>query len=140
MGYLYAVLALFAFAVLGVSYKLSDILKCDKAQANLFMFLFGGAFMLAWVVISRPALSWHAGAFGLVLGITIFLAVVLFRRATALGRISVSWTIINLGLIAPVAASITVWHETPSLKHYLGFALTLAAIILLGIDMRRAGE
>ena len=140
MGYLYAILALVAFAILGISYKLSDMLKCDKSQANFWLFLFGGGFMLAWTVIRRPALSWHAAGFGLALGIALFLAVVLFRRAMAFGRISVSWTIINLALIAPVIASVTVWHEAPGLRHYLGFGLTLVAIVLLGVDMGRAGE
>ena len=141
MGYVYAILALVAFAVLGVSYKLSDMLRCDKSQANFFLFLFGGGFMLAWVLIGRPPpITWNSIGFGISLGLAIFMSVVLFRRAMALGRLSISWTIINLALIAPVIASITVWHETPGLRHYLGFGLTLAAIILLGIDMGRSGE
>jgi drug/metabolite transporter (DMT)-like permease len=141
MGYFYAVAALVAFAILGISYKLSDMFGCDKSQANFFLFLFGEGFILAWVIIGRPApMTWHSAGFGVALGIAIFLSIVLFRRAVAIGRISISWTIINLALIAPVLASVTVWHEIPGLKHYLGFALTLAAIILLGIDMGRAGE
>ena len=141
MGYFYAILALVAFAVLGISYKLSDLMDCDKSQANFFLFLFGGMFMLAWTLVGHPpAITWNSAGFGASLGLAIFLSVVLFRRAMSLGRISVSWTIINLALIAPVLASITVWHEAPGLRHYLGFALTLAAIVLLGIDMGRAGE
>ncbi|HET6453703.1 MAG TPA: EamA family transporter [Armatimonadota bacterium] len=141
MGYFYAILALVAFAVLGISYKMSDVLRCDKSQANFFLFLFAEGFMLGWVLIGRPEpITWSSIGFGISLGLAIFLSIVLFRRAIALGRISISWTIINLALIAPVLASVTVWHETPSPRHCLGFALTLAAIVLLGIDMGRAGE
>ena len=140
MGYFCAILALVAFAILGISYKLSDVLDCDKSHANFFLFLFGGGFTLAWVFLGHPTFSGNAVGFGVGLGVAIYLSVVLFRRAMALGRLSVSWTIINLALIAPVLASITVWHEIPGLRHYLGFALTLSAIILLGIDMGRAGE
>ena len=141
MGYLYAVLALIAFGILGISFKLSDMLKCDRSHANFFLFFFGGLFILVWVIIAQPAgLTLNSAGFGISLGAAIFASVVLFRRAMTMGRISISWVIINLALVAPVLASITVWHEVPGLKHYLGFALTLAAIILLGIDMGRSGE
>ena len=141
MGLVYAILAMTAFAVLGVSYKISDKQNCERRQANFFLFFFGGAFILLWSSIAGNFhITCGAVIFGIVMGFGVFFSVIVFRHALSKGRISVSWTIINLALIAPVLASVLIWGEIPHMKHYIGFALTILAIILLGIDSGRAGE
>jgi len=141
MPYLCMILAVIAFAVLGVTYKLSDRLACHKQQVNFFMFLTASVAVLAWGVLTRQLLlSERAVILGLVMGLICCGSVVAFRHAAALGRISTSWTVINLALVLPVLASILVWGEMPSPKHCVGLALTLAAIVLLGIDIGRAQE
>jgi drug/metabolite transporter (DMT)-like permease len=141
LGVFYAILAIVVFGVLGLSYKLSDKLNCDQQQVNLFMFLSAGIAMLGWgLVTHRMGLAWQAVALGCAMGLICFTSVVAFRKAAAIGRLSTSWTVINLALIVPVMASIFIWKEHPEPKHWAGLGLTLLAIILLGIDIGRAGE
>ncbi len=141
MGYVYCIIAVTAYAVLGLSYKISDVKKCDQSQVNFFLFLFAGVIVLIWGlakgITSAPG---AAIILGVVDGAIVFVSVLVFRRAAALGRISTSWTILNLSLVIPVIASVALWREIPSARHYAGFALTLIAIILLGIDAGRSGE
>lgn len=141
MGVFYAILSIAVFGVLGVSYKLSDKLGCDQRHVNLFMFLSAGIATLIWgVVTHRMGLAWQAVALGCAMGLICFTSVVAFRKAAALGRLSTSWTIINLALIMPVMASIIIWKEHPEAKHWAGLGLTMLAVVLLGIDIGRAGE
>lgn len=141
MGYFYAAVSAAALTLLGVSYKLSDRMGCDQRQVNFFFLFFGAVMAAGWGIISR-SLAWKPSAvfLGAGMGLAVFIAVVAFRAAAHKGRIAVSWTILNLSLVLPVAASILVWHEIPSPKHWIGLALTLGAIVLLGTDMARAGE
>ena len=141
MAVLCTVLAVAAFAVLGITYKLSDKLKCNKQHVNLLMFASAGAAMLIWGLLSGHVISPKpALILGLCMGLVCYGAVVAFRHAASLGRISTSWTVINLALILPVIASVLIWREMPSLKDTMGLGFTLVAIILIGIDIGRAGE
>lgn len=141
MAVLCVVLAIASFAVLGITYKLSDRPDCHKPHVNLLMFASAGAAVLIWAILSRhPIAPTPALILGLCMGLVCYGSVVAFRHAASLGRISTSWTVINLALILPVIASVFVWHEMPSLKHTVGLGLTLVAIILIGVDIGRAGE
>jgi len=141
VGYIYSIVAMTAYAVLGLSYKVSDRMKCDQSQVNFFLFLFAAGIVLIWgLVRGVTAAPGAAVILGLVDGVIVFASVLVFRRAAALGRISTSWTILNLSLVIPVIASVTFWHEVPSPRHYAGFALTLVAVGFLGMDAGREGE
>ncbi len=135
------IVAILVFAVLGVTYKLSDKFNCDQRYVNLFMFLSAWTVMLAWGLFTgRMDLAWRAVALGATMGSGVYLSVMIFRKACTLGRISTSWTVINLALVVPVAASILIWGEKPDPRHWLGIGLTVVAVLLLGVDIGRAGE
>ena len=141
LGYIYCIVAVTAYAVLGLSYKISDHKKCDQSQVNFFLFLFAAIIVLIWGLARGVTIApVTAVILGVADGVIVFASVLVFRRAAALGRISTSWTILNLSLVIPVIASVAFWHEIPSARHYAGFGLTLVAIVLLGIDAGRAGE
>lgn len=141
MGYIYSVVAAVAFAVLGVTYKLSSRRGCEQSQVNFFMLSSAAVMVLIWGITSGiRTIPLAAVALGGVDALVIFAGVLFFRRAAAIGRISTSWTILNLSLVMPVVASVFLWREIPSLRHYVGFAMTIAAIALLGIDAARSGE
>ncbi|MDO8587603.1 MAG: hypothetical protein Q7T82_11245 [Armatimonadota bacterium] len=141
MAIFYLLISALAFTVLGVSYKLSDRLKCDDRQVNLCMFITGAIIILVWawrtgcLVPHKPAM-----AAGTAMGAMILAAVWAFRKAVAKGGIAASWTILQLSMIVPVSASILFWHETLSPRVGLGLALVAAAIVLLGIDLGRRTE
>ena len=137
MGYLYLGLAVFASSTLGVMYKISDRLKCDKAQVNFYLFLSAAVIAVIWNLVNGKI---QGGVFPVALGATMglvaFVNIMSFRLAVSKGKISTSWTICNLSLVIPVAASIIFWHEVPTIKHCVGLALVVIAILLLGKDIR----
>lgn len=141
MGYIYSIVAAFAFAMLGITYKLSERRRCDHAQVNFFLLLSAALIVLVWTAASGiRTFPVSAVWLGVVDGVFIYASIFVFRKAVVLGRISTSWTIINLGLVIPVLASVFLWHEIPYARHYAGFALTIVAVALLGIDAGRSGE
>ena len=139
MGYVYLVIAIISLTVLGVSYKLSDRLNCSNPQVNFFMLLSAcaGVFVWAWVS-GNLTFARTPMLIGAAIGVMIFISVNAFREATARGKLSTSWTVLQLSMVIPVLASMLFWRETPHLRHYAGFALTIAAVALLGVDMARA--
>jgi uncharacterized membrane protein len=141
MAYICIVITVFFLAAHGVTFKLSNRMKCDGPQVNFMLFVTATVFMVVWVLATgtlTPVRS--AAVVGACMGISGFLSVAAFRAATAKGKISTSWTILQLSLVIPVAASIVIWSEVPKARHYAGFLLTLVAILLLGIDMGRVRE
>ena len=141
MGYIYLAVAIAALTVLGVTYKLSDTLRCNRLQVNLLLFAFGAIALLIWAWQSHGLVfSTKAALIGAGVGIVSYYSVKLFREAVAIGRISTSWTILQLSVVIPVIASILIWREPPSLRHWAGLLATAAAIVLLGIDMGRTRE
>ena len=137
MGYVYLLLAVACSALLGITYKLTDRYKCDKPLVNFFLFSTSGlvaAIMLPFA--KAPVTSAFSAGLAIALGLLGFINVSVFRYAVAKGKISTSWTIANLSLIIPVAASIIFWHEIPTVKHLLGLLLVIGAILLIGKDIR----
>ncbi|MDO8684218.1 MAG: hypothetical protein Q7N50_12125 [Armatimonadota bacterium] len=141
MEYFYLASAIVWLTALGINYKLSDRLGCNKRQVNLFMFLAGAVVTLIWGYITAGLIPIKTVVIiGITLGVITFFSVAAFREAIARGRISTSWTILQLSLVVPVIGSVLIWEEVPHIRHYAGFALTALAIVLLGIDMGRAKE
>jgi uncharacterized membrane protein len=141
MGVIYLVISILAFGVLGVSYKLSGRLKCNSRQVNLSFFLISLVVMLVWVCASRNlVLVKPAIVLGSAMGLAAVIAVAVFREACAKGKLSTSWTILQLSLVVPALASVLYWHEMPSLRRWMGLGLVLVAIVLLGVDMGRKEE
>lgn len=141
MGYTYTILALFAFSILGISYKLSHLYKCDSRQVDFFLFSSAALVLVMRVLIEGKH---HAPplALGAALGMAVAAVITIwaFRQSVGKGRVSTTWTITSLSLVIPTAGSMLIFGEIPNLRHVLGFALIFISIILLGIDIRRSGE
>jgi drug/metabolite transporter (DMT)-like permease len=138
MGYLYLALAVAGFTLLGLSYKWSDQLCCDKRQVNAFFLSTAALVMVLWTgAAGVPAGSGHGIIIAAIMGVTVFLNVLTFREAAAKGPISVSFTVVNLSVVVPVISAILFWREIPSVRHSVGLALTLLAIVLFGMDIGR---
>lgn len=137
MGYLYLILAVLCSATLGVTYKLTDRQKCDRPAVNFFLFLTAFISAIIYYFFNKShEVSTHTVIMAIVLGLAGFINVSVFRIAVSKGKISTSWTIANLSLVIPVAASIIFWHEIPTVKHILGMLLVITAILLIGKDIR----
>ncbi len=64
-------------------------------------------------------------------GTAIFFSRWALLLALITGKVSSSWTVVNLSVAIPTLASIFIWKEMPDLKTFTGLALVPAAIILL---------
>lgn len=141
MALVYTVLAMVTFGGLGITYKIADRLKCDKPQTNFFLYFSAAVIQLIYTMVSgKLVLKPTTLAIGAVAGVISLICVVALRKAIAKGRISTSWTIINLSMIVPVIASVFIWKEIPMPRDYAGIAFTVIAITLLGVDIGRSGE
>lgn len=137
MGYVYLLLAVACSALLGITYKLTDKYKCDKPLVNFFLFFTAGVVAAILLPFAKaPVTSEFTAGLAIALGLLGFINVSVFRYAVGKGKISTSWTIANLSLIIPVAASILFWHEIPTVKHLLGLLLVIGAILLIGKDIQ----
>jgi uncharacterized membrane protein len=67
-------------------------------------------------------------------------AIMAFRLSIPLGPIATTWTVTSLSLVIPTAGSMLIWKELPSVAHIVGFLLIAVAIVLMGVDIRRAGR
>jgi len=64
-------------------------------------------------------------------GITIFISRLALLTALKYGKISSSWTAVNLSLVIPILASMIFWKEIPNLRQTIGLLMVPLAIILL---------
>ncbi|MGC8804709.1 MAG: hypothetical protein ACP5QD_02060, partial [Candidatus Ratteibacteria bacterium] len=61
----------------------------------------------------------------------IFISRLALLTALKYGKISSSWTTINLSLIIPILASMIFWKEIPNIRQAIGLLMVPLAIILL---------
>ena len=64
-------------------------------------------------------------------GVTIFISRLALLTSLKYGKISSSWTAVNLSVIIPLLVSMIVWKETPNLRQTIGLLMVPLAIILL---------
>ena len=64
-------------------------------------------------------------------GITIFISRLALLTSLKYGKISSSWTAVNLSLVIPILASMIFWKEIPNLRQTIGLLMVPLAIILL---------
>lgn len=69
-------------------------------------------------------------------GITIFISRLALLASLKYGKISTSWTAVNLSVFIPVVASIFFWKEIPDTKQTIGLILVPLAIFLLQEDKK----
>ena len=68
---------------------------------------------------------------GLVSGILYLAALVMFQTNTAKRGIVLSSVFVKLGLLVPIAASVLFFREVPTAAQIAGFAIAVAAIVLI---------
>ncbi len=71
-------------------------------------------------------------------GVLFLTSFVLFQYSTRKNGIVLSSVFMKLGLLVPVALSVFLFHETPSVFQIVGFLLAVAAILLINMSGERA--
>ena len=135
---LFTFLALIFFTLFGLCYKVSASQKNNPVMVNTSMLFCAGLVALLFLLLSARGLwqiqyNFSTEALGLLGGSFFFAATLLVLYALKNGgKISVCWTILNLGMVIPVLFSIFFWKESLGLKKILGLVLIFSSIILIG--------
>ena len=135
---IFTFLALIFFTLLGLCYKISASQKNNPLTVNTSM-LFSGALISLFFLILLAGGLWRirynftTGMLGFFGGSFFFAATLLVLYALKNGgKISVCWTILNLGMVIPVLFSIFFWKESLDLKKILGLVLIFSSVLLIG--------
>jgi drug/metabolite transporter (DMT)-like permease len=130
LGYLYLALSTLLVVVWALCYKVAVERGCELRSVNLWIYIGSSAIMLAYFFATGRHYSPVAAALGFGTGISCYFATLTFFYHIRTGVLTVSWTMIGLAVGFPVAASILLWGEHPSVKQQIGLALIPIAFIL----------
>ena len=139
-GYLYTLLALVAFSVLGVFHKLADTFQCRPSSVNALLYGWSLVFVAISLAVKRADWAVPFGVSGLAIpfGISASVAILAFQAGIRHGDIATSWLAINLSSGVPTIASIVVYHEPVGWKRAIALCLIPVSMALLWKDKRDA--
>jgi len=132
-GYLFAILGLSSFSVLGLLSKFSETKACRPGPTTALMYVWPTVLVSAFaaffqdagfrVPLTIPYVAVPFGACGALASLT-------FLASLRYGKISSSWLIINLSALLPAVLSVVIYKERVGARK--GFAVLLA-IVALGL-------
>ena len=139
-GYLYTLLALLGFSVLGVFHKLADTCHCRPSAVNALLYGWSLAFVATSLTITGGGWAVPSGVPGLAIpfGISASVAILAFQAGIRHGDIATSWLAINLSSGVPTIASIVIYHEPVDWKRAIALCLIPLSMSLLWKDKRDA--
>jgi len=133
---LFAFLSLVFFSLFGLFFKLSSYKKCNPIAVNMNTLLFASITAFLFFLISFNQYNGRVVLLGLCGGTFLFLTFIFILYALRDGKISICWTIYNLGMVIPVIVSVLLWKEAIDIKKITGFVLICSSIILISQDTK----
>jgi len=128
----YLFLSATIFAIVALIYKYANQAGCDSisiiAAERISAVFFITLFMLFFDKFQPSTAVTFLGFAG---GITIFISRLALLLSLKYGKISSSWTAVNLSVVIPTIASIFFWKEIPGIRQLIGLLLVPLAIYLL---------
>ncbi len=117
----------------GLCYNLAAVKKCNLNMVNVWMY-FGATATTAVVALIEGRLPTNSQAIhlGILTGVGMFIATLSFFYHIRTGKLSASWTVINLSVAFPVLAGLLIWGEHPSVKQIIGLVLIAVSLLLFG--------
>jgi len=98
-------------------------------SANLFLHIGATAivlpFFLATGARTHPTALW----LGVTCGVFMAVAVIAFFYHMKSALLAVSWTVIGLSIVIPVAVAIMIWGERPTTRQWVGLGLIPVAFV-----------
>jgi drug/metabolite transporter (DMT)-like permease len=134
VGYLYVLMALASFGLLGILNKVAEVKKCRPSAVSASLCMWSAAMVCAYLVFykhSSVSAPRHVIVVAILFGISAAVASIAFLTGLKYGKISTSWLIINLSSAVPAIASILVYGERVTLRKGAGLGVAAAALFLL---------
>jgi drug/metabolite transporter (DMT)-like permease len=140
--YLFALIALFCFAGMGILHKVGDRLKGDPMAISICT-MSAAALLSALRAAGTHTLAWHlppilliALPFGAAAGFGFWL----FQKGLRHGHIATSWLLVNLSAAIPTVLSIVFYREQLGGKKASILLLIVVSLLLLWWDRRGQAE
>lgn len=137
LGYLYILLSLTSFGLIGIFAKLADTKQCRPSAVYTLAYAWALIFSALFVVAVRggefhvpPAVYWIALPFGVLSA----LGGIVFMAGIRYGKISTSWLIINLSAAIPALGSLLFYNEPVNPRKVAVLLLAGVSVFLLWKD------
>ncbi|MHB1458452.1 MAG: EamA family transporter, partial [Armatimonadota bacterium] len=131
--FIYLILSIFFSVMFAVCYKIASQNNCNLQSVNAWNYAGSTTTILAFIIIKQSfPIDLNVILIGIAAGISAYIATLTFFLHIKQGQLSTSWTIISLSIAFPVAASVFIWHEHPSIHQIYAMVLIIAAFILMG--------
>ena len=116
----------------GQIYKLASAHGYDVDWVSAVSFMSGSLLLLFVWVFQHRAIGRPTMGLGVAFGATAGIAQLAYFRSLRYGRVSVSWTIVQLAMLIPVLAGVLFWAERPAWWQGVAIAAAVGAVALLG--------
>ncbi|MBS1800606.1 MAG: hypothetical protein JSS95_12370 [Acidobacteria bacterium] len=137
LGYLYMMLSLTSFGLIGITAKLADTWGCKPPAVYMLAYVWSSLFGILFVLLYRHG-NFHVPfavyAIAVPFGAAGALGGMVFMAGIRYGKLSTSWLIINLSAAIPAIGSIAIYHEAVSRRKIAVLLLAIFALILLWKD------
>jgi len=142
MAILLSILSGFSFAGAGLGYKSAERWQCRSLEFTLVFAITGGVFagirtLFETTIWLNPKL-W---LLGITMGLLFDLAIFFVMQANRIGPASVSWTVLNLGLLVPIFVSPFIMNEVVLwLVDPIIVILFISMLLVFARGMKNTGE
>jgi uncharacterized membrane protein len=138
--YLFALIALFSLAAMGIIHKIGDRCKTEPLALSLYAMIAAG--VLSGIrAMGTHTLTLHPPPPRILLvalpfGAAAALGLWLFQKGLRYGHIATSWLLVNLSAGIPTVLSIVFYHEELGWKRASVLLLIVVSLLLLWWDRR----
>jgi drug/metabolite transporter (DMT)-like permease len=137
LGYLYMVLSLTSFGLIGIFAKFADTRGCRPSAVYTLAYGWSMLFSALFVVLFRGG-SFHVPgvvyAIALPFGVASAIGGIVFMSGIRYGKISTSWLIINLSAAIPAIGSVLFYGEPVNPRKIAVLLLAVVSMLLLWKD------
>lgn len=137
-GYLYVLVSLLGYSLLGISHKLADVKQCSPRAITLLLFFWGGVLTTGYVFAAGDYREFPVEivVIALVFGIFSSLAILSFQAGLKHGKIATSWLIMNLSMAVPAVLSIVIYGEPVVLVKVAAVGMIFLSMFFLWRDKK----
>jgi hypothetical protein len=138
---LLSILSGISFAGAGLGYKMAERWQCRSSVFILVFAITGGAF--AGIKAFSEITVWlepKLWLLGIAMGFLFDLAIYFIMQANRIGPASVSWTVLNLGLLVPIFVSPFILDEAVLWLDPIIVALFILMLLMFARGMKNTGE
>ena len=138
---LLSILSGISFAGAGLGYKSAERWQCRSLEFTLVFAITGGAF--AGIRALFETTTWpdpKLWLLGMAMGLLFDLAIYFIIQANRLGAASVSWTVLNLGLLVPIFVSPFIMEEAVLWLDPIIVVLFILMLLIFALGMENTGE